>query len=181
MPATLDNNDLGTQLSSSLVIGNATRCVSKQIGTDLNLGTITLHQITLGTYSCPIKNAGNLSANFAFTIRFEGNMVAATAQVLPTAAELTRFTIFPTVTRVTQTLPSLNIGITNNCVVNKRMIQVFTFSNRPGNFYCDNDWPQENAGGSAQTGDGNIAVCADVNNNVPEGINEWNNFEYFEK
>lgn len=177
IPTTPNNDDLGTQLSSAFIIGNSSRCVSKQIGTDVNLGTITLHQILLGTYTCPIANIGNANATTTFTNSFRGNMVVATAQVLPTQAALTRFTTFPTVTTVTQTLPSLNQGITNNNVVNKRMIQVFTFSNRPGAFYCDNAWPLESNGLGIE-GTGKITVTVDVNNNVSEG-NEGNNFSPF--
>lgn len=179
IPTVPNNNDLGTQLSSLSVIGNATRCVSKQIGTDPTLGTITLHQITMGTYTCPIQNAGNANATTSFTNSFMGNMVVATAPVLPTQAALTRFTTFPTPTTVTQTLPSLNMGITNNSVVNKSMIQVFTFSNRPGNFYCDSAWPDESNGSVGIEAPGKINVVVDLNNSVNEGLLENNNDGFF--
>jgi hypothetical protein len=119
----------------------------------------------MGTYVCPIFNAGNANAATTFTNTFRGNMVAATAPVLPTQAALTRFTTFPTVTTVSQTLPSLNQGITNNNIVNKRMIQVFTFSNRPGAFYCDNAWPLERG----NTTNIEITITVDSANNVNEG------------
>jgi hypothetical protein len=165
IPTTPDQNSLGTQLSTSFVIGNPSRCVSKELGNDPTLGTVTLHQITMGTYVCPIFNAGNANAATTFTNTFRGNMVAATAPVLPTQAALTRFTTFPTVTTVSQTLPSLNQGITNNNIVNKRMIQVFTFSNRPGAFYCDNAWPLERG----NTTNIEITITVDSANNVNEG------------
>jgi hypothetical protein len=165
--AAQDNNDLGTQLSSnsSSVIGNTSRCVSKELGNDPTLGVVTLHQITMGNYTCPITNQGNANATAAFTNTFRGNMVAAAAPVLPTQAALTRFTTFPTVTTVSQTLPSLNQGITNNNIVHKRMIQVFTFSNRPGAFYCDNAWPVE----QGNTTNSLITITVDTNKNVNEG------------
>jgi hypothetical protein len=165
IPATQDNNDLGTQLSSSFVIGNTSRCVSKELGNDPTLGVVTLHQITMGNYTCPITNQGNANATTAFTNRFRGNMVASTPQALPTQAALARFTTFPTVTSITQTLPSLNIGITNNSIVPKRMIQVFTFSNRPGAFYCDNAWPLE----IGNTANSLITITVDSNPNINEG------------
>jgi hypothetical protein len=165
IPATQDNNDLGTQLSSSFVIGNPSRCVSNVLGNDPTLGVVTLHQITMGNYTCPIKNVGNANATTAFTNSFRGNMVTSTPQVLPTQAALARFTTFPTITTITQTLPSLNIGITNNSIVNKRMIQVFTFSNRPGAFYCDNAWPLE----IGNTANSLITITVDSNLNINEG------------
>jgi hypothetical protein len=165
IPTTPDQNSLGTQLSTSFVIGNPSRCVSKELGNDPTLGTVTLHQITMGTYVCPIFNAGNANVTTAFTNSFRGNMVTSTPQVLPTQAALARFTTFPTVTSITQTLPSLNIGITNNSIVNKRMIQVFTFSNRPGAFYCDNAWPLERG----NTTNIDITITVDSANNVNEG------------
>jgi hypothetical protein len=165
IPATQDNNDLGTQLSSSFVIGNTSRCVSKELGNDPTLGVVTLHQITMGNYTCPIANFGNANATTTFTNSFRGNMVASTAQVLPSQAALTRATTFPSVSTVTQTLPSLNQGITNNSIVNKRMIQVFTFSNRPGSFYCDNAWPAERG----NTVNSLITITVDTNNNINEG------------
>jgi len=171
IPATQDNNDLGTQLSSSFVIGNTSRCVSKELGTDPTLGVVTLHQITMGNYTCPIKNNGNANATTAFTNSFRGNMVTSTPQVLPTQAALARFTTFPTITTITQTLPSLNIGITNNSIVTKRMIQVFTFSNRPAAFYCDNAWPVE----SFNTTNSLITITVDTNNNVNEGTDGGEN------
>jgi len=165
IPTSPDNNDLGTQLSSSFVIGNSSRCVSKELGNDPTLGVVTLHQITMGNYTCPITNQGNANATTTFTNSFRGNMVVSTSQVLPTQAALARFTTFPSITTVTQTLPSLNIGITNNNIVNKRMIQVFTFSNRPGAFYCDNAWPLE----IGNTANSLITITVDSNNNVNEG------------
>jgi hypothetical protein len=174
IPAAQDNNDLGTQLSSSFVIGNTSRCVSKELGNDPTLGVVTLHQITMGNYTCPITNQGNANATAAFTNTFRGNMVAAAAPVLPTQAALTRFTTFPTVTTVSQTLPSLNQSITNNNIVNKRMIQVFTFSNRPGAFYCDNAWPVE----QGNTTNSLITITVDTNNNVNEGTEGENNNVY---
>jgi hypothetical protein len=162
---TPDNNDLLTQLSSSFVIGNPSRCVSNVLGNDPTLGVVTLHQITMGNYTCPIKNVGNANATTAFTNSFRGNMVTSTPQVLPTQAALARFTTFPTITTITQTLPSLNIGITNNSIVNKRMIQVFTFSNRPGAFYCDNAWPLE----IGNTANSLITITVDSNLNINEG------------
>jgi hypothetical protein len=167
IPTIQDPNDLGTQLSSSFVIGNSSRCVSKELGVDATLGTVTLHQITMGTYSCPIVNNGNANATTVFTNSFRGNMVASAAPVLPTQSALARFTTFPAVTTVTQTLPSLNQGITNNTVVNKQMIQVFTFSNRPGAFYCDNAWPAERGNTTTSL----ITITVDSNNNVNEGTN----------
>ena len=165
IPSTQDNNDLGTQLSSSFVIGNTSRCVSKELGNDPTLGVVSLHQITMGNYTCPITNQGNANATTAFTNSFRGNMVASTSQVLPTQAALASFTTFPTITTITQTLPSLNIGITNNSIVPKRMIQVFTFSNRPGAFYCDNAWPLE----IGNTSNSLITITVDSINNVNEG------------
>jgi len=165
IPTTPDNNDLGTQLSSSFVIGNTSRCVSKELGNDPTLGVVTLHQITMGNYTCPITNQGNANATTTFTNSFRGNMVTSTPQVLPTQAALARFTTFPSITTVTQTLPSLNIGITNNSIVPKRMIQVFTFSNRPGAFYCDNAWPLE----IGNTSNSLITITVDSINNVNEG------------
>ena len=57
------------------------------------------------------------------------------------------------------------------------MIQVFTFSNKPGTFYCDNAWPLErgNVEGSL------ITITIDSNNNVNEGSfgGELNNVEHF--
>lgn len=164
-PTTPDNNDLLTQLNSSFVIGNSSRCVSKELGNDPTLGVVMLHQITMGNYTCPIKNVGNANATTAFTNSFRGNMVTSTPQVLPTQAALARFTTFPTITTITQTLPSLNIGITNNSIVPKRMIQVFTFSNRPGAFYCDNAWPLE----MGNTSNTLITITVDSINNVNEG------------
>jgi hypothetical protein len=164
-PTNPDNNDLLTQLSSSFVIGNTSRCVSKELGNDPTLGVVSLHQITMGNYTCPIKNQGNANATTTFTNSFRGNMVVSTSQVLPTQAALARFTTFPSITTVTQTLPSLNIGITNNNIVNKRMIQVFTFSNRPGAFYCDNAWPLE----IGNTANSLITITVDSINNVNEG------------
>ena len=164
-PTTPDNNDLLTQLNSSFVIGNTSRCVSKELGNDPTLGVVTLHQITMGNYTCPITNQGNSNATTAFTNSFRGNMVTSTPQVLPTQAALARFTTFPSITTITQTLPSLNIGITNNSIVPKRMIQVFTFSNRPGAFYCDNAWPLE----MGNTSNSLITITVDSINNVNEG------------
>ena len=164
-PTTPDNNDLLTQLNSSFVIGNTSRCVSNVLGNDPTLGVVTLHQITMGNYTCPIKNKGNANATAAFTNSFRGNMVTSTPQVLPTQAALARFTTFPTITTITQTLPSLNIGITNNSIVPKRMIQVFTFSNRPGAFYCDNAWPLE----IGSTANSLITITVDSNLNINEG------------
>jgi hypothetical protein len=155
---TPDNNDLLTQLSSSFVIGNTSRCVSNVLGNDPTLGAVTLHQITMGNYTCPIKNNGNANATTAFTNSFRGNMVTSTPQVLPTQAALARFTTFPTITTITQTLPSLNIGITNNSIVPKRMIQVFTF-------YCDNAWPLE----IGNTANSLITITVDSNLNINEG------------
>jgi hypothetical protein len=70
---------------------------------------------------------------------------------------------------------TLNIGNTINSIIPKRMIQVFTFSNKPGAFYCDNAWPLEtgNVIGSL------ITVTIDINNNVNEGTagGELNNLE----
>jgi hypothetical protein len=152
-------------LSNSFVIGNTSRCVSKELGNDPTLGVVTLHQITMGNYTCPIKNNGNANATTAFTNSFRGNMVTSTTQVLPTQAALARFTTLPTITTVNQTLPSLNIGITNNSIVPKRMIQVFTFSNRPGAFYCDNAWPLE----IGNTANSWITITVDSINNVNEG------------
>ncbi len=171
---TPDNNDLGTQLSSSFVILNTSRCVSKELGNDATLGVVTLHQITMGNYTCPITNQGNANATTTFTNSFRGNMVASTPQVLPTQAVLARFTTFPSTTTITQTLPSLNIGITNNSIVPKRMIQVFTFSNRPGAFYCDNAWPLE----IGSTANSLITITVDSNLNINEGTagGEGNNF-----
>jgi len=165
IPTTPDNNDLGTQLSNSFVIGNTSRCVSKELGNDPSLGVVTLHQITMGNYTCPITNQGNANVTTAFTNSFRGNMVASTPQVLPTQAALARFTTFPTITTITQTLPSLNIGITNNSIVPKRMIQVFTFSSRPGAFYCANAWPLE----IGNTPNSLITITVDSINNVNEG------------
>ena len=167
IPTTPDQNSLGTQLSTNFVIGNPSRCVSKELGNDPTLGTVTLHQITMGTYSCPIVNNGNVNVTTTFTNAFRGNMVASAAQVLPTQTALARFTTFPSVTTVNQTLPSLNQGITNNTLVNKRMIQVFTFSNRPGAFYCDNAWPLE----QGNTTNSLITITVDSANNVNEGTN----------
>ena len=164
-PTTPDNNDLGTQLSNSFVIGNTSRCVSKELGSDPSLGVVTLHQITMGNYTCPITNQGNVNVTTAFTNSFRGNMVASTSPVLPTQAALARFTTFPTITTITQTLPSLNIGITNNSIVPKRMIQVFTFSSRPGAFYCANAWPSE----IGNTPNSLITITVDSINNVNEG------------
>lgn len=164
-PTTPDNNDLLTQLNSSFVIGNPSRCVSKELGNDPTLGVVMLHQITMGNYTCPITNQGNANVTTGFTNSFRGNMVASTSQVLPTQAALARFTTFPTITTITQTLPSLNIGITNNSIVPKRMIQVFTFSNRPGAFYCDNAWPSE----IGNTSNSLITITVDSINNVNEG------------
>jgi hypothetical protein len=163
--ATPDNNDLGTQLSTGSLISTSSRCVSNVLGNDPTLGVVTLHQITMGNYTCPIKNNGNANATAAFTNSFRGNMVTSTPQVLPTQAALTRFTTFPTITTITQTLPSLNIGITNNSIVPKRMIQVFTFSNRPGAFYCDNAWPSE----IGNTANSLITITVDSNLNINEG------------
>ena len=171
IPTTADNNDLGTQLSSNFLIDNSTRCVSKDLGNDATLGTVTLHQITLGTYTCPIKNSGGVDVTTTFTNSFRGNMVLSTAPVLPTVAALTRNTVFPSLTTVTQTLPSLNKGITNNSIVHKRMIQVFTFSNRPGSFYCDNAWPAERG----NTTNSLITITVDTNNNVNEGTDGGEN------
>ncbi|MFN5370838.1 MAG: hypothetical protein ACK5B6_05175 [Bacteroidia bacterium] len=158
-------SDLGEQLKFNGLLGNSSRTVSKVIGNDATLGTITLHQITMGTYTCPISNNGTGNATTTFTNSFRGNMVASTAQVLPSQAALTRATTFPSVSTVTQTLPSLNQGITNNSIVNKRMIQVFTFSNRPGSFYCDNAWPAERG----NTVNSLITITVDTNNNINEG------------
>jgi hypothetical protein len=165
IPTTPDPNDLGTQINSSFVIGNPSRCVSKELGVDATLGTVTLHQITMGNYTCPITNQGNANATTTFANVFRGNMVASAAQVLPTQTALARFTTFPSVTTVNQTLPSLNQGITNNSIVPKRMIQVFTFSNRPGAFYCDNAWPLERG----NTANSLITITVDSNLNINEG------------
>jgi hypothetical protein len=178
IPTTPGVCDLGTLLiTPNAIIGNTSRCVSKGLGTDPILGVVTLHQIKMGLYSIPISNRGFADANTPFTNSFSGNMVASTPQVLPTQAALARFTTFPSITTVTQTLPSLNIGITNNSIVPKRMIQVFTFSNKPGTFYCDNAWPLErgNVIGSL------ITITVDSNNNVNEGSfgGELNNVEHF--
>ena len=162
---TPDNNDLGTQLSTGSLINIPSRCVSNVLGNDPTLGVVTLHQITMGNYTCPIKNVGNANATTVFTNSFRGNMVTSTPQVLPTQAALARFTTFPTITTITQTLPSLNIGITNNSIVPKRMIQVFTFSNRPGAFYCDNAWPLE----IGNTANSLITITVDSNLNINEG------------
>lgn len=164
-PTTPDNNDLLTQLSTGSLINIPSRCVSNVLGNDPTLGVVTLHQITMGNYTCPITNQGNSNATIAFTNSFRGNMVTSTPQVLPTQAALARFTTFPTITTITQTLPSLNIGITNNSIVPKRMIQVFTFSNRPGAFYCDNAWPLE----IGSTANSLISITVDTINNVNEG------------
>jgi hypothetical protein len=164
-PTTPDNNDLLTQLNSSFVIGNPSRCVSKELVNDPTLGVVMLHQITMGNYTCPITNQGNANVTTGFTNSFRGNMVTSTPQVLPTQAALARFTTFPSITTITQTLPSLNIGITNNSIVPKRMIQVFTFSNRPGAFYCDNAWPLE----MGNTSNSLITITVDSINNVNEG------------
>ena len=165
IPTTPDNNDLGTQLSTGSLINISSRCVSNVLGNDPTLGVVTLHQITMGNYTCPITNQGNANATTTFTNSFRGNMVTSTPQVLPTQAALARFTTFPSITTVTQTLPSLNIGITNNSIVPKRMIQVFTFSNRPGAFYCDNAWPLE----IGNTSNSLITITVDSINNVNEG------------
>ena len=45
------------------------------------------------------------------------------------------------------------------------MIQVFTFSNRPAAFYCDNAWPLER--GNTEFTD--ITITVDSANNVNEG------------
>ena len=152
-------------ITPNAIIGNTSRCVSKGLGTDPILGVVTLHQITMRPYSIPISNRGSADVNTTFTNSFRGNMVASTPQVLPTQAALARFTTFPTITTITQTLPSLNIGITNNSIVPKRMIQVFTFSNRPGAFYCDNAWPLE----MGNTSNSLITITVDSINNVNEG------------
>jgi hypothetical protein len=168
--------DLGTQLiTPNAIIGNTSRCVSKELGTDPTLGVVTLHQITMGNYTIPIQNVGEKSVTSSFTNSFRGNMVASTPQVLPTQAALTRFTTFPSITTVTRMESTLNISNTINSIIPKRMIQVFTFSNRPGAFYCDNAWPLEigNVIGSL------ITVTIDINNNVNEGTagGELNNLE----
>ena len=162
---TPDINDLGTQLSTGSLINSPSRCVSKELGNDPTLGVVTLHQITMGNYTCPITNQGNANATTTFTNSFRGNMVTSTPQVLPTQQVLARFTTFPSTTTITQTLPSLNIGITNNSIVPKRMIQVFTFSNRPGAFYCDNAWPLE----IGSTANSLITITVDSNLNINEG------------
>lgn len=168
IPATQDLNDLGTQLSSTFLISNTSRCVSRQIGTDPTLGTVTLHEIAMGTYTCPITNYGSANATTTFTNTFRGNMVAATAQTLPqnTPLSLVPRTTFPVVTTVTQTLPSLNQGIINNSIVHKRNIQVFTFSNRPGSFYCDSAWPSEQGATKSTL----ITITVDSNNNINESL-----------
>jgi hypothetical protein len=168
--------DLGTQLiTPNAIIGNTSRCVSKELGTDPTLGVVTLHQITMGNYTIPIQNVGEKSVTSSFTNSFRGNMVASTPQVLPTQAALTRFTTFPSITTVTRMESTLNISNTINSIIPKRMIQVFTFSNKPGAFYCDNAWPLEigNVIGSL------ITVTIDINNNVNEGTagGELNNLE----
>ncbi len=159
----------------SAIIGNTSRCVSKELGTDPTLGVITLHQITMGNYTNPIQNVGEQSVTSSFTNSFRGNMVASTPQVLPTQASLARFTTFPSITTVTRMEATLNINNTINSIIPKRMIQVFTFSNKPGAFYCDNAWPLEtgNVIGSL------ITVTIDINNNVNEGTagGELNNLE----
>ena len=168
--------DLGTQLNTpNAIIGNTSRCVSKEIGTDPTLGVVTLHQITMGNYTIPIQNVGEQSVTSSFTNSFRGNMVASTPQVLPTQAALARFTTFPSITTVTRMETTLFINNTINSIIPKRMIQVFTFSNKPGVFYCDNAWPLEtgNVIGSL------ITVTIDINNNVNEGTagGELNNLE----
>jgi hypothetical protein len=45
------------------------------------------------------------------------------------------------------------------------MIQVFTFSNRPGAFYCDNAWPLE----IGNTANSLITITVDSNLNINEG------------
>jgi hypothetical protein len=167
----------GEFIAPDAIIGNTSRCVSKELGTDPTLGVVTLHQITMGHYTFPIVNNSGADATTTFTNSFRGNMVASTPQVLPTQAALMRFTTFPTITTVNQTLPSLNVGITNNSIVPKRMIQLFTFSNKPGTLYCDNAWPLErgNVIGSR------ITITIDSNNNVNEGSNggELNNLGHY--
>jgi len=168
--------DLGTQLiAPNAIMGNTSRCVSKELGTDPTLGVVTLHQITMGNYTIPIQNVGEKSVTTTFTNSFRGNMVASTPQILPTQAALTRFTTFPSITTVTRMEATLNIGNTINSIIPKRMIQVFTFSNKPGAFYCDNAWPLEtgNVIGSL------ITITIDSNNNVNEGTagGETNNLE----
>jgi hypothetical protein len=168
---TANQSDLGEQLKFNGLLGNTSRTVSKVIGNDATLGTITLHQITMGTYTCPVKNGGNANASTSFNNSFKGNMVASTAPVLPSQAALARFTTFPTIQTVTQTLPSLNVNITNNHIVHKRMIQVFTFSNKPDSFYCDNAWPVETNGTQGKK----ITVTVDSSNQINEGTLESNN------
>ena len=179
IPTTPALCDLGTQLiTPNAIIGNTSRCVSKGLGTDPILGVVTLHQITMRPYSIPISNRGSADVNTTFTNSFRGNMVASTPQVLPTQAALSRFTTFPSITTVNQTLTSLSVNaLFTNSIIDKRMIQVFTFSNKPGTFYCDNAWPLErgNVEGSL------ITITIDSNNNVNEGSfgGELNNVEHF--
>jgi hypothetical protein len=160
VPATPNSSNLGTQLSQNGLLNNPSLAVSKVLGTDASLGTVTLHEVLMGTYVCPVTNSGTgaVNATSSFNNRFTGNMVSSVTPALPTQAALARRTSFPVNTSVTRSLPSLNVGINDNAVVHKTSIQVFTFSNRPGIFYCDNAWPVES----------NLTVFVDVNNNIDE-------------
>lgn len=137
-----NTNDLGHQLTNLNLGSNSSRLVTKSMGSDPTLGQIELMEISMGTYVLPIANIGTADAKIPFTNRFTGNMVTGSIK-LPTKEDLKQKIAFPFTSTFDYVLPSLATGITNNCVVNKANIQVFTFSNRPFKFYCDNRWPVE--------------------------------------
>jgi ethanolamine utilization microcompartment shell protein EutS len=128
-----NTNDLGHQLTNLNLGSNSSRLVTKVIGNDPTLGQIELMEISMGTYVLPIANIGTADAKIPFTNRFTGNMVTGSIK-LPTKEDLKQKIAFPFTSTFDYVLPSLATGITNNCVVNKANIQVFTFSNRPLNF-----------------------------------------------
>lgn len=164
--------ELGTLLSIGTVqLGNSNPsvAVSRELAVDPQLGQITLHEILLGTYTFPVKNVGPKDAKNLFTNSFKCNMAAPDAPKLPEKAVLAPRTVFPNApVIVNQNLPSLAAGIINNNIVHKASIQVYTFANRPGKFYCDNAWPLESV----------IEMTLDLNRTNDE-VFETNNYQQY--
>ncbi len=165
-------NDLG-QLIGSGALNNlggssAGSNVTKSLGTDPQLGAMFLSEILLGQYVIPVKNSGPKETKPAFRNRYKSNMTAANPVKLPERDALTQRTVFPATTTVEEEIPFIAPGNQNNSLVNKQSIQVFTFQNRPGLFYCDNNWPLES----------NLEVSLDFTKTNDEVFEDNNTKEY---